>query len=513
MRLPVATLAAPARCSACSRPPRCCSRRLTIGAGRARAARHGAAAWVAWAAAAWARWARPAAARRVSASRRRKARPRTRPRTRKRCVRSSRCPRSRNAADDPAVRAARLFSPARRLLPPAEPGSGAVLVQRRRPADQVLPSAGGAVRDPRGRCDPGQRPKRELPVASGGERRGASRIANRCNRRNGFAQRQHAAAARAHAAHHRHHLGPLPGRPARQRRARQHARLVRHENPYAPIDLFTRSQVPPQNGQNALNDSVAGQAGLGAHPVRFGLDVTFGRMPWSWGMGVVANHGNGYYKGYKSDIIRHLDRDYGDSVDSVRLAFDFGKDRRRTHTVAVSWDWAVERAHHRPAPGSGVGQRGHGRPDLLGREVRQRLPVERVARAPGPARDARAQAVAGQPGRQLRVHHLAALPGRRRAVGSPASATGSAPTQLLRRAPPDPAGATARQRRPRRVGTGSTLARRWCTGARSSSRRTCGFGSTGGPCGSSSRPPATSALHLRDIDADWTPPAATTSTT
>src|SRR5690606_7246137 len=36
----------------------------------------------------------------------------------------------------------------------------------------------------------------------------------------------------------------------------------------------------------------------------------------------------------------HLDRDYGDQVDSVRLAYDFGKDRRRAHTVALSWDWA-----------------------------------------------------------------------------------------------------------------------------------------------------------------------------
>jgi len=55
----------------------------------------------------------------------------------------------------------------------------------------------------------------------------------------------------------------------------------------------------------------------------------------------VANHGNGYARGEDADIIRHLDRDYGDSVDSVRLAFDLGKDRRRTHTLAVSWDWAA----------------------------------------------------------------------------------------------------------------------------------------------------------------------------
>jgi hypothetical protein len=57
-------------------------------------------------------------------------------------------------------------------------------------------------------------------------------------------------------------------------------------------------------------------------------------------MGVVANHGNGYYRGEQADIIRYVDQDYGDSVDSVRLSFDFGKDRRKTHTLALSWDWA-----------------------------------------------------------------------------------------------------------------------------------------------------------------------------
>jgi hypothetical protein len=35
-----------------------------------------------------------------------------------------------------------------------------------------------------------------------------------------------------------------------------------------------------------------------------------------------------------------LDMDYGDSVDSLRLGFDFGKDRRSVHTLEASWDWA-----------------------------------------------------------------------------------------------------------------------------------------------------------------------------
>ncbi|MEM9453740.1 MAG: TIGR04551 family protein [Myxococcota bacterium] len=115
----------------------------------------------------------------------------------------------------------------------------------------------------------------------------------------------------------------------------------RFDNPNAAIDLFTRGQVPPQAGINDLDDSIVVKRAWGHMRFGFGLDVQFGRMPWSWGMGMVANHGNGYARGEEADIIRHLDRDYGDSVDSVRLAFDLGKDRRRTHTLAVSWDWAA----------------------------------------------------------------------------------------------------------------------------------------------------------------------------
>ncbi len=113
------------------------------------------------------------------------------------------------------------------------------------------------------------------------------------------------------------------------------------DHPDAEIDLFTRSQVPPSAGVNSLDDSIVVKRGWGHIHFGFGLDLQFGRMPWSWGMGMVANSGNGYVRGDDADIIRQLDSDYGDSVDSVRMAFDFGKDRRRTHTLAVSWDWAA----------------------------------------------------------------------------------------------------------------------------------------------------------------------------
>lgn len=112
------------------------------------------------------------------------------------------------------------------------------------------------------------------------------------------------------------------------------------DNPYAPIDVYSRTQTPPTSGINSFRDSIVAKRAWGHIKFGFGLDLRFGRMPWSWGMGMVANHGNGYLRGDSADIIRQVDQDYGDSVDSVRLAFDFGKDRRKTHTIAISWDWA-----------------------------------------------------------------------------------------------------------------------------------------------------------------------------
>ncbi len=113
-----------------------------------------------------------------------------------------------------------------------------------------------------------------------------------------------------------------------------------YDNPFAPLNLYTRTQVPPAAGINSFRDSILAKRAWGHIRFGFGLDLQFGRMPWHWGMGMVANHGNGYQRGEQSDIIREVDQDYGDSVDSVRLAYEFGKDRRRSHVVALSWDWA-----------------------------------------------------------------------------------------------------------------------------------------------------------------------------
>ena len=113
------------------------------------------------------------------------------------------------------------------------------------------------------------------------------------------------------------------------------------ESPWAPIDLFTRTQLPPLDGVNSFDDSITVKRAWGEVRFGFGLKLEFGRMPNHWGMGIVQNDGNGYDRGEQGDIVRMIDTDYGDSVDTVRLSFDFGSDKRRAHTLGVSYDWAA----------------------------------------------------------------------------------------------------------------------------------------------------------------------------
>jgi hypothetical protein len=113
------------------------------------------------------------------------------------------------------------------------------------------------------------------------------------------------------------------------------------DNPWAPLDLFTRTQFAPTEGINSFNDSITVKRAWGEVRFGFGMRLEFGRMPNHWGLGVVQNDGNGYARGEQGDIVRMVDTDYGDSSDSVRLSFDFGPDKRNAITLGVSYDWAA----------------------------------------------------------------------------------------------------------------------------------------------------------------------------
>ncbi len=112
------------------------------------------------------------------------------------------------------------------------------------------------------------------------------------------------------------------------------------DHAWAPIDLYTRTQVPPSDGNNAFQDSLVVKRVYGHIHFGWGFDLKFGRMPHQWGMGIVANDGNGYDRQERADIVRSLDADYGDSIDSLRMGFDLGEDPRRLHRLTFSWDWA-----------------------------------------------------------------------------------------------------------------------------------------------------------------------------
>lgn len=112
-------------------------------------------------------------------------------------------------------------------------------------------------------------------------------------------------------------------------------------NPWAPIDIYTRSQQPPGEQNLSFTDSVAVKQAYGRIHFGWGLDIKFGRQFNHWGMGIVYNSGDGYDRLQQDDLIRHLDQDWGDTVDSVQLAYDLGKDPRRSHRLSLSYDWAA----------------------------------------------------------------------------------------------------------------------------------------------------------------------------
>lgn len=113
------------------------------------------------------------------------------------------------------------------------------------------------------------------------------------------------------------------------------------QNPYAPIDLFARGQHPPSAGLNGFNDSIVVKQAYGEVNFSWGLNLKFGRMPQMWGLGIVYHDGEGAVRGEVDDRIRRLDNDYGDAVDGLRLAYNFGRDRRQSHRLTLGYDWAA----------------------------------------------------------------------------------------------------------------------------------------------------------------------------
>jgi uncharacterized protein (TIGR04551 family) len=74
---------------------------------------------------------------------------------------------------------------------------------------------------------------------------------------------------------------------------------VRQRGGYTPIGAFTTTQWAPSAGQNSLQDSIVVKRVWGEYMTPFG-QLRFGRMPSHWGLGMLANAGDGYDSDWQS---------------------------------------------------------------------------------------------------------------------------------------------------------------------------------------------------------------------
>jgi uncharacterized protein (TIGR04551 family) len=72
---------------------------------------------------------------------------------------------------------------------------------------------------------------------------------------------------------------------------------------YTPLGIFTTTQWAPVAGVNSTTNSITVKRVWGEFMTPFGL-LRFGRMPSNWGLGMVANSGDGYDSDYQTDTDR-----------------------------------------------------------------------------------------------------------------------------------------------------------------------------------------------------------------
>jgi uncharacterized protein (TIGR04551 family) len=94
-------------------------------------------------------------------------------------------------------------------------------------------------------------------------------------------------------------------------------------SPWAPIRAFTSTQVPPDS-RNSLSDALTVRRAWAQVRTDLGV-LRFGRMASEWGLGMLANGGDG------------LHSDYGDIADRVMFAT-----RIAGITIVPIWDFAAE---------------------------------------------------------------------------------------------------------------------------------------------------------------------------
>ncbi len=104
-----------------------------------------------------------------------------------------------------------------------------------------------------------------------------------------------------------------------------------------PVGAFSGNQRSPQAGVNNLGDSITIKRAWAEIDVPIGI-FKFGRQPWHWGMGMVANSGGAdpIHGGY------NLDADSGDTVD--RISFSRSIPGMKLN-AGIAMDWSQTGPH------------------------------------------------------------------------------------------------------------------------------------------------------------------------
>ena len=97
---------------------------------------------------------------------------------------------------------------------------------------------------------------------------------------------------------------------------------------YTPLGAFDTTQEPPSNGSNSFRDSIRVKRVWAEYLTPVG-QVRFGRMPSHWGLGILANAGDGYDDDYQTTADRIM---FVTGIKSLDLYF------------AGAWDFANEGA-------------------------------------------------------------------------------------------------------------------------------------------------------------------------
>ncbi len=74
-------------------------------------------------------------------------------------------------------------------------------------------------------------------------------------------------------------------------------------NTFSPVGMFTTTEGPPVAGINSYQNSIAVKRAWAEYMTPLG-QLRFGRMPSQWGLGILANAGNGIDDDYQTDVDR-----------------------------------------------------------------------------------------------------------------------------------------------------------------------------------------------------------------